>query len=186
MTRRKDIKKTSPEKLAYQKAYREANKEKISEYQHRYREENRDQLKQYLKEYQKTYEPTEASKQVQREWQKANKDKYKVWNQAWAESLEVSRYEKYKPNILQRKYGITLEQFDRMKATQNSCCACCGESETILGKTLAIDHDHATGKVRALLCTNCNTGIGHFKDDIFRLERAISYLKIWNKDSSDE
>ena len=42
---------------------------------------------------------------------------------------------------------------------------------------MAIDHDHATGKVRGLICYNCNIGLGHFKDSIDTLERAIEYLK---------
>lgn len=87
----------------------------------------------------------------------------------------------YKAMDLKRKFGITLEEFEVMKAQQHNCCAICGKPETAaqFGKVrdLAIDHNHVTGKVRALLCTKCNQGIGSFLDDISLLEKAINYLK---------
>jgi hypothetical protein len=46
-----------------------------------------------------------------------------------------------------------------------------------LKKALGVDHDHITGKVRGLLCNDCNLGIGHFKDNIEKLKLAIKYLE---------
>lgn len=72
------------------------------------------------------------------------------------------------------RYGLTLEDFDRMFAEQDGRCAACdGRSE----KRLHIDHDHSTGRIRGLLCENCNLGIGKFKDDPERLESAARYLR---------
>jgi len=72
-----------------------------------------------------------------------------------------------------REYGLTEEQYNYMVSSQNNMCAICNNPSH---KTLHIDHDHVTGKVRGLLCSNCNTGIGFFKDDISLLNNAIDYL----------
>jgi len=72
-----------------------------------------------------------------------------------------------------REYGLTEEQYNYMVSSQNNMCAICNKPSH---KTLHIDHDHVTGKVRGLLCSSCNTGIGFFKDDISLLNNAIDYL----------
>ena len=66
---------------------------------------------------------------------------------------------------------------DALLEKQNYSCAICGKSEKDNGQRLAIDHNHATHQVRALLCRNCNTGLGAFKDDEQLLSKAIEYLK---------
>ena len=72
-----------------------------------------------------------------------------------------------------REYGLTEEEYNSMVLKQNNICAICNKYSE---KTLFIDHNHETGKVRGLLCSNCNTGIGLFKEDIVSLSRAIDYL----------
>jgi len=83
-----------------------------------------------------------------------------------------------KEQDMKRTYGITLDDYDRMLKSQNNRCAICNGTETgrIASKYLAIDHCHTTGKVRGLLCFTCNTAIGHMKDDVELLEKAIAYL----------
>lgn len=68
------------------------------------------------------------------------------------------------------------ENIDYTLFTQkkDNVCSICGKSTV---KSLAIDHDHNTGKIRGLLCFSCNVGLGHFKDDITLLEKAIEYIK---------
>ena len=83
---------------------------------------------------------------------------------------------------LQKRYGITLQDWNLMSEIQNNVCALCGKSETRKSRTgklvkLAVDHCHATGKVGKLLCWNCNTGLGRFNDSVEMLEKAIQYLK---------
>jgi hypothetical protein len=63
-------------------------------------------------------------------------------------------------------YGITKEQLGQ------DCCQICGGYQR-----LSIDHDHNTGKVRGLLCSPCNIGLGGFKDNPHSLTKAIEYLK---------
>jgi hypothetical protein len=79
-------------------------------------------------------------------------------------------------NMLKRKYGITLDQYNEMHKKQNGRCAICGRNEKELGHVLRVDHHHGTCKVRKLLCIGCNTGIGNFQENPSLLQRAISYL----------
>lgn len=76
-------------------------------------------------------------------------------------------------------YGITREQYDRLLQEQGGRCAICGTAHvpTDMHPDLVIDHDHSTGKVRGLLCPNCNQGIGHLKDSAETTDRASAYLR---------
>lgn len=65
---------------------------------------------------------------------------------------------------------------------QNYQCAICHRPLPELEHGLAVDHDHATGKVRGLLCLNCNTGLGQFADDVVRMQRAMEYVKLWKEE----
>ena len=83
---------------------------------------------------------------------------------------------KYKA-FIKRTYDFTFEQYEQMYDAQNGKCAICesriGNSRT--GR-LFVDHCHTTNKVRGLLCSNCNHGLGQFKDSPKLLQRAIEYL----------
>jgi len=83
---------------------------------------------------------------------------------------------------LRRRFKLTGDEFAKMLAAQNGVCAICGAKETHTHKSgklkeLSVDHCHDTGKVRGLLCVNCNRGLGYFQDDIERINRAIDYLR---------
>jgi hypothetical protein len=81
-------------------------------------------------------------------------------------------------NQIELRYGITFQQYEKMRWDQNGLCAICGRPQRKAKENrLHIDHDHKTGVVRGLLCRGCNMGLGHFEDDIERLESAIRYLK---------
>jgi hypothetical protein len=74
-------------------------------------------------------------------------------------------------------YGIKKEDWEIMLTNQNNCCAICNtysEDKSFF----CTDHDHETLKVRGLLCRNCNTILGHAKDNIEILENSIKYLKL--------
>jgi len=81
-----------------------------------------------------------------------------------------------------RRKGCSNELYRTLFEAQDGKCAICGAIEghrSRYGKVcrLAVDHDHRTGKVRGLLCGNCNRGLGRFKDLIENLEAAVRYLK---------
>lgn len=82
----------------------------------------------------------------------------------------------FKKNM-EKRYGITYEEYSLMLVNQNYVCAICGQEETSSSRiNLSIDHDHKTNLIRGLLCTECNTGLGKFKDDINLLQKARDYL----------
>lgn len=81
------------------------------------------------------------------------------------------------------KYGITPETYEEMLLAQGRKCAICGTDEPGGQENaqgiarFAVDHCHSTGKVRGLLCTRCNTGIGMFNEDISAMAAAIAYIE---------
>lgn len=75
-----------------------------------------------------------------------------------------------------RLYGITPEDYAARFAAQDSRCAVC-RTDTPGGKGWHLDHDHATGAVRGILCHRCNLALGNFKDDPDRLRAALAYLE---------
>ena len=74
-----------------------------------------------------------------------------------------------------RRYNLTREQVDAMAAAG---CSICGRTDWP-GRHARphVDHCHSTGKVRGILCSECNTGLGKFKDDPERLRRAAAYVE---------
>ena len=89
---------------------------------------------------------------------------------------------------LMRRFGITLAEYGVILASQGGVCAICGEppdgprnmrkgGRNVFKARLVVDHNHATGRVRGLLCGNCNTGIGHLKDDAATVTMALRYLE---------
>jgi Recombination endonuclease VII len=99
-------------------------------------------------------------------------DRTTIWRKNNPTKLqETRRYSK-----LKFFYGITKKEYETLLANQNSLCAICGEVEQKFKRALAVDHDHKTGKVRGLLCSSCNQGLGHFRDSLVLLKSAQNYL----------
>ena len=83
---------------------------------------------------------------------------------------------------LQWRYGLTVEQYDAILKSQGGRCAICrAERPDSRTKQWHVDHCHATGKVRGLLCGQCNLGLGQFRDDPALLRQAIKYLAATTK-----
>jgi hypothetical protein len=78
---------------------------------------------------------------------------------------------------LKRKYGLTMKEHDRLFNESNGCCNICNKPQSELNVKLSVDHNHITGKIRGLLCNNCNLGISLLQDDPNILLEAILYLK---------
>lgn len=81
--------------------------------------------------------------------------------------------------FLKRKFGIGIDEYNKMLKKQNNSCAICKSTTTQDRRTnnFPVDHCHKTGKVRGLLCNHCNRALGMFKDNIESLKSAISYLE---------
>jgi hypothetical protein len=131
---------------------------------------------------------TSNLKQKKAEWYQANKDseieRSKAYREANKEDLKVARKERQqrdpeklkaqqRKNDLKKKYNISPEDYDKMFEDQQGHCAICLTTSI---KALHVDHNHETGKIRALLCSHCNVGLGHFKESLNLLERAKDYL----------
>lgn len=86
-------------------------------------------------------------------------------------------HEKIRRDNLRKNFGISIEQYDEMLELQDGCCAICGIEESQLTRRMAVDHDHETGRIRGLLCIECNRGIGALDDSVEILKQAIKYLE---------
>lgn len=78
---------------------------------------------------------------------------------------------------LQKLYGITIEEYEARLAAQKGVCAICKRPPSAFKKRFSVDHNHSTGKIRALLCSPCNTGIGLFQDNPALCVKAARYLR---------
>lgn len=84
----------------------------------------------------------------------------------------------YADEGLRRRYGMTVkEREDMIRAQGGKCAICGGAGDHGRRRRLHVDHCHASGRVRGLLCHRCNVGIGYFQEDTERLRGAIRYLE---------
>ena len=91
--------------------------------------------------------------------------------------MSGNKHPKWKGGTLKirlEKYGLSENRYKEMIENQGNMCAICKRKYK---RTLEIDHDHKTNKVRGLLCFRCNFGLGWFQEDINRIERLLRYLK---------
>lgn len=105
-----------------------------------------------------TPEGQQVHRAASKRWQEANKERHKDNNAQW-------------------RYGVTHGTYDAMLAAQEGKCAICETTEP--GNGLArfpIDHCHTSKAIRGLLCSNCNRGLGYFKDSSTRMRRAADYV----------
>jgi hypothetical protein len=79
-----------------------------------------------------------------------------------------------------RTLGLTANAVDELIALQDGACAICARRPKRLA-SLHVDHDHGTGEIRGVLCSTCNQGLGHFKEDPQLLEAAAAYLRRFNR-----
>lgn len=92
------------------------------------------------------------------------------------DSLSVEERARYNRRYIYKKYGINLDQYEAMLSRQGGKCAICRLAPLPGKRSLAVDHCHATGLVRGLLCHKCNVGLGCFRDDVDLFLTAVSYL----------
>ena len=97
----------------------------------------------------------------------------------WAK--QVSEPDSHRERYLGKEYGISCDDYDAMYHYQHGRCGICGVHQNELAGRLHVDHDHDTGDIRALLCGNCNRGLGMYQDDPFLMEIAAEYLRSHGK-----
>jgi hypothetical protein len=108
-----------------------------------------------------------------RQWALANPDKIaeRVARVAGTEKKKAADWRSY----LKRNYGITVDEYDLLVAEHDGVCAICKKPRPD-DRKLHIDHDHASGKIRGLLCFRCNNALGDLDDDPVLFQRAADYL----------
>jgi hypothetical protein len=95
-------------------------------------------------------------------------------------------YEKKFDRHLRRAYGITLHEYKALAEAQGGGCAICHQPSRKIHSQLSVDHDHATGKIRGLICHACNQSIGMMLDDPALLRAAADYIEQTREPQPDE
>jgi hypothetical protein len=109
----------------------------------------------------------DTANEARRKW---HKEKGNEWHRNWRQNNP----DKVISTKLKSAYGISLKEYNDLFAFQNGKCAICPSTGD--SKRLCVDHDHSTGKVRGLLCNNCNRGLGLLGDSPSVLQSALLYL----------
>lgn len=109
------------------------------------------------------YDDREKRRAYARQYYQQNKDKW-VRARAKRTPAQRDRHNTYMRDYqLRRAYGITHDVFERMLCEQAGVCAICGQDKPAHMKNLHVDHCHATGTLRGLLCDRCNMALGWFE-----------------------
>lgn len=125
--------------------------------------------------YSKSYKCKPCAIAFATEYKRTHRSQYAGYLRSWRKRNRES-HEAYMHAYKLRQYGLTPEQYDDLLQAQSGLCAICHRLPSAK-RRLAVDHDHATGKVRGLLCYRCNTALGAFADDARTLHRAAEYLR---------
>lgn len=172
------------------KAWKDSHPEEVKESNKRYRDTHKTERSNYNKMWAEAHREHLATKA--RKYYQADPDKFilrsKIYNENHIDKVRErhTMYRKKDPQktilmdkaaSLRRFYGITIEEYETMVNAQNGNCAICGRNKSEFKTSLHVDHDHKTGKIRGLLCSNCNSGIGNLRDDVSLLKKAINYLE---------
>ncbi len=96
------------------------------------------------------------------------------WARKWADARARNPDKEYERNLL-RNFNMTLVEYFDIFDAQGGVCYICKKPE--LNRRLAVDHCHATGKIRKLLCSRCNTSLGRMNEDIELFQEHINYIK---------
>jgi hypothetical protein len=105
-------------------------------------------------------------------WSKAHRNEYtKRWQRANLELVKVYNFK----TQLKKKYGLSLEDFEKLWQSQKGLCKVCGKVLVRRKGGYAIDHDHNTMKIRGIICQHCNASIGWYERYKLKLQ---DYLRL--------
>jgi len=125
------------------------------------------------REWRKAYHASPKEKARRKAYQASE-----IWKQSRKAYNKTERGARVRLNVrLKCDYDITLEEYERRLLDQGGCCKICGSDDPGPTPRFHVDHCHATNKIRGLLCFNCNSGLGQFKDNVLFLRRALEYLE---------
>ncbi len=150
----------------------------------RHKGETEEHARTRLREYHKEWRDKNAEhvrvygREASRKWRKDNPEKAREVNRKTrAKNLEKHR-ECQRNSNFKRSHGITRDQADAMTKAQDGKCAICDWESTgdYHGERLFVDHDHATGKIREMLCHSCNASLGLVKENIDTLMKMVAYI----------
>lgn len=119
-----------------------------------------------------TYWCKDCKYESQKRWRRKNSGHVFKYRKKWRQKnrgriLEYNKTDARQNSVLKSKFGISLDQYNRMYTKQKGCCAICGQQETHMNKgkitRLAVDHNHKTGRIRGLLCCVCNSKYGWYE-----------------------
>lgn len=172
-------------KRAYSRAYYQAHKETIKQQSRAYRAAHKEELSQYNKAYaQANKARLEPKKKAYRDANKARlvpyHKNYRASNKARIalrdKAFREANRERLRIQRIESKYnGFTWEAWEAMFQAQGGQCAICSK-KLARNKETTVDHNHATGQVRGLLCHDCNLGLGKFQDSPKFLLSAYQYV----------
>lgn len=119
--------------------------------------------------------------ETMRAWRAANPERARANNRAGTKRFREQNPERYREHCrrarLKKAFGISIEEYEALLAAQGGKCATCDSTEAdSRGWRLHTDHDHATGRIRGLLCGPCNRAIGLLNDDAERFAALAQYL----------
>ena len=116
-----------------------------------------------------------CSRDRHRGWYARNTEKAIAYSTAW----KRANRERWLDANRKSKHGVPYGFYAEQLAIQGGCCAICKAPEASHATSFHVDHDHATGQIRSLLCDLCNRGLGYFKDNPALLSQAADYLNGW-------
>lgn len=162
------------DKKKYDKIYRLENRKKLNKYKRKYYYKNigkmREKAKVQSKKYREKY-PGKVALSL-----KKRKKLLRTWRiKYWEKNPDAHKKAKLSCFKSLTKIEVSFEEYSNLFKIQNNQCAICGGEET-RNKILSLDHSHETKKIRGLLCSSCNSGLGFFKDSPGLLLKAIKYL----------
>jgi hypothetical protein len=115
-------------------------------------------------------------KEYHKKYREENRERRTAYQYAWKEKNPEQWKALQRKAALKRKFGISLDEYNKTLESQGNRCKICQLSKDESKVNFAVDHDHKTGRVRGVLCRDCNMGLGKFKDDSTLLSRALAYL----------
>jgi len=185
--------KSSEAKLAYAREYRAKHGEKCRAACRAYHAAHKEELSAKARAYGKIYRAThkqQLSAKGKANWA-ARREYYSLRHKAYYEShkeqwkaYDYAHREQIRHKNIRRKYGLSPEQFNALWQSQGEVCSICKKPECD-GRRPHVDHDHASGQVRSILCGRCNRALGLIDDDPQIALGMAEYLRRYARSAAD-